>query len=255
MKSLKQINIPAILSFIAVTIFFEVSVRLHWIPEFLFPAPSSVLVTLSENKTDFIHAFLETLEGSLVGLFFSIVLGTSVAILFSLSPFLKKAILPFAIFFQTVPIIAVAPLLVIYFGFGMPTVIAASFIVSLFPIIANTLLGLESVEKGKLELFQLYKATRWQALIKLKLPSAYVSMYAGFKVSIGLAIIGAIAGEFVAGGGLGSMIDSARTQQRIDIVFGALILLSIMGLCCINCLKFVHILLQRIRPYGLHLKD
>jgi NitT/TauT family transport system permease protein len=185
----------------------------------------------------------------------SVLLGSFIAVSFSLSPFLRKAVLPFAIFFQTVPIIAIAPLLVIYFGFGAPTVIAASFIVSIFPIIANTLLGLESVEKSKLELFKLYSSSRWQTLWKLQFPSAYTSIYAGLKVSIGLAIIGAIAGEFVAGGGLGAMIDSARTQQRIDIVFGALLLLSFMGLCCIACLKGVHILLQRIRPYGLHLKD
>lgn len=255
MRWSSRLNLPAVFSFTAFIFLFETAVRSGWIPEYLFPAPSTVLSTLMENKADFTKAFFETLQGSITGLLLSIVFGTLLAVLFSLSSFLRKSILPFAIFFQTVPIIAIAPLLVIYFGFGMPTVVAAAFIVSIFPIIANTLLGLESVSRAELELFKLYGASRWQSLMKLKIPSAYSSIYAGLKVSIGLAIIGAIAGEFVAGGGLGAMIDSARTQQRIDIVFVALGLLSLMGLGCIFCLKTAHRILQTIRPYGLNLKD
>jgi len=251
----RRVNLPALVSFIVVIAVFEIAVRLQWIPEFLFPAPSTVLNTLLENPGGFATAFFETLRGSMVGLLLSIVFGTTLAVLFSLSDFLRKSVLPFAVFFQTVPIIAIAPLLVIYFGFGMPTVIAAAFIVSIFPIIANTLLGLEGVSKGEQELFKLYGATATQRLWKLQFPTAYASIYAGLKVSIGLAIIGAIAGEFVAGGGLGAMIDSARTQQRIDIVFAALGLLSIMGLACIYLLKILHRSLQKIRPYGMNLKD
>lgn len=255
MKWSSRLNFPAIFSFAIFLSVFELAVRKNWIPEYLFPAPSTVLNTLIENKTDFTKAFMETLQGSLAGLLLSILCGSLLAVLFSLSGFLKKSILPFAIFFQTVPIIAIAPLLVIYFGFGMPTVVAAAFIVSIFPIIANTLLGLESVSRAELELFKLYGASRFQGLIKLRIPSAYASIYAGLKVSIGLAIIGAIAGEFVAGGGLGAMIDSARTQQRIDIVFAALGLLSLMGLGCIFFLKAIHRTIQHIRPYALNLKD
>lgn len=255
MSLLKHMNLPALVCFFVMILLFEVGVRFSWIPEFLFPAPSTILKTLAENHLDFTKAFWETLQASMVGLALSVFFGTSLAILFSLSGFLRKSILPFAIFFQTIPIIAIAPLLVIYFGFGMPTVVAAAFIVSIFPIIANTLLGLESVSKAELELFQLYGATQFQRLLKLKLPTAYSSIYAGLKVSIGLAIIGAIAGEFVAGGGLGALIDSARTQQRIDMVFGALGLLSFMGLACLGLLRMVHEFIQKIRPYGLNLKD
>ncbi len=252
---MKRLNWPAVVSFIVAIAVFEIAVRLGWIPAFLFPAPSTVVETFLENRSDFTIAFFETLRGSMTGLVLSVFFGTGLAVLFSLSDFLRKSILPFAVFFQTVPIIAIAPLLVIYFGFGMPTVIAAAFIVSIFPIIANTLLGLESVSKAELELFKLYGASQTQSLWKLKFPTAYSSIYAGLKVSIGLAIIGAIAGEFVAGGGLGAMIDSARTQQRIDIVFAALALLSIMGLACIILLKVLHRTLQKTRPYGLNLKD
>jgi NitT/TauT family transport system permease protein len=250
-----RFNLQASVLFIFAILLWEASCRLHWIPEFLFPPPSQVLASLSENRSEFQTAFFQTLKGTLLGFFFSLVLGTLIAMIFSLTEFLKKAMLPFAVFFQTIPIIAVAPLLVIYFGFGMPTVVAASFIVSLFPVIANTLQGLESVDPGALELFKLYGATPWKILLKLKLPTAYPMMYAGWKSAIGLAIIGAIAGEFVAGGGLGAMIDSARTQQRIEQVFGALFLLSLMGLGLITLLKLFHRTLQNHRPYGLHLKE
>jgi len=114
MNFLRRMNFPALISFFLVILLFEIGGRFSWIPEFLFPAPSTILTTLAENKLDFLKAFLETLQGSMTGLVLSIVFGTSLAILFSLSSFLRKSILPFAIFFQTVPIIAIAPLLVIY---------------------------------------------------------------------------------------------------------------------------------------------
>ena len=248
-------NWPAFLFFTVFVVIAEILIRLGVLPDYLFPAPTTVLKTMSEQRAEFSSAMIETLRATLLGLACSFVSGIALAILFSLSQFLRRAVLPFAIFFQTVPIIAVAPLLVIYFGFGISTVTAAAFIVSIFPIIANTLLGLESVEPGKVELMKLYRANRWQVLVKLRLPHAYPSIYAGLKVAIGLAVIGAVAGEFVAGGGLGAMIDSARTQQRIDIVFGALILLSVIGLFCIAGLKLIHNLIQKVRPYGIHLKD
>lgn len=255
MKIFRSFNYPALFTFLGMVLVMELLVRTDLLSEFLFPAPSTVWRTLIENRGDFLRGGIETLQATLSGLALSFFGGISLAISFSLSSFLKRAVLPFAIFFQTVPIIAVAPLLVIYFGFGIWTVVSAAFIVSIFPVIANTLLGLENIDQGKLDLMKLYGAGPWQILIKLRLPQAYPSIYAGLKVSIGLAIIGSIAGEFVAGGGLGALIDSARTQQRIDIVFGALILLSVMGLMLITALRLVHEVIQKFRPYALHLKE
>lgn len=243
--------LPAAFSFLFLCFLFEILVRQNIISANLIPAPSQILKTIWDMKADFSQAFLETLQNVLIGLGLSIVVGNLIAFLFSLSDLLKRAILPFAIFFQTVPIIAVAPLLVIYFGFGAPTVIASSFIVSIFPIIANTLLGLESAEASKVELFRVYKASPLKMLLKLKLPSSYPYLYAGLKISAGLSIIGAIAGEFVSGGGLGALIDTARTQQRVDIVFGALLLLSVMGLIFIGALNLVNYLINLKRPFSI----
>lgn len=241
--------LPALGFFLLVTGVLQVLVKQNVIAESLIPSPETVVKTLIEMNFDYVTSFLQTLKNTLVGWILSIFIGTALAVMFSLSSFLKRAILPFAVFFQTVPIIAVAPLLVIYFGFGAPTVIASSFIVSIFPIIANTLMGLESISPQQLDLFKIYHASSWQILWKLKLPAAYSYIYSGLKISAGLSIIGSIAGEFVAGGGLGAMIDAARTQQRVDIVFGALILLSLMGLLMIGALTLTHRLLQKHRPY------
>lgn len=132
--------------------------------------------------------------------------------------------------FQTVPIIAIAPLLVIWLGYGMPTVIAAAFIVSVFPIIANTVSGLLSTDRSLVQLFQMFGASRIQTLVQLRIPSAFPQILTGIKISSGLAVIGAIVGEFISGNGLGGVVDAAKNQQRIDRVFAAVLLASLLGI-------------------------
>jgi NitT/TauT family transport system permease protein len=152
--------------------------------------------------------------------------------------FLRRAFYPYAIFFQTVPVIAIAPLLVIWFGFGQPTVIASAFIVSIFPVIASTLLGLQSTEPALSDLFRLYSASRVDHLLKLRMPFALPHVFSGLRIASGLAVIGAIVGEFIGGGGLGSVVDAARTQQRIDKVFAAVLISSLLGLALVAIVNF-----------------
>lgn len=236
-------------------VFLEMLGQLHWIETSLIPTPSLVFISYYEHYHDYASAFWETLQASLFGFFLAAFAGLLMASLLSFSIFARQAVLPFALFFQTVPIIAIAPLLVIYFGFGSATVIASSAIVSVFPVLANVLLGLISLDPGEEELFTIYGASPSQVFWKLRLPRAYPSLYAGLRVSAGLAVIGAVAGEFVAGGGLGAMIDSARTQQRIDLVFGCLFLLSSIGLLLIGGIQFAHLQLCRYRPYGIQIRN
>lgn len=246
--------LPPLFAFLVLSLSFEALIYLELINAQLFPPPSKVILVLMELSQDFIMAFKETFISVIGGFLISLFLGLFISIIFSLSNYLRKSILPFAIFFQTVPIIAIAPLLVIYFGFGRPTVVAAAAIVCIFPIIANALVGLDSADKNHKELFKIFKASKLQTLIRLQLPSAYLSIMTGIKVAAGLSVIGAVAGEFVAGGGLGAMIDSARTQQRIDIVFAALVLLSLIGLILILFVQIIHWLFQKWRPLALNLK-
>lgn len=246
---------PPLLLAVSGLLLLEAAGRLQILNSALLPTPSLILESYRENAGDYAVAFQETLSATFCGFLASAVLGLSIAFLLSLSDLARRAFLPFAIFFQTVPIIAIAPLLVIYLGFGSSTVIASSLIVSIFPVLANGLLGLQSLEPGEMELFRLYRASPFDIFWKLRLPRAYPSFYAGLKVSAGLAVIGTVAGEFVAGGGLGALIDSARTQQRIDLVFGALVLLSLIGLLLIGSLRALNGIINIKRPYGLLLKD
>jgi NitT/TauT family transport system permease protein len=194
-------------------------------------------------------ATLGTAGSILWGLGFSVLTGVSMALVFFAIPVVRRAVLPFCIFFQTVPIIAIAPLLVIWFGFGDPTVRASAFIVSLFPILANTLTGLQETDPHLKEVFRLYKPSPWQLVLKLQIPSAVPYILTGIRISAGLAVIGAIVGEFIAGGGLGALIDAARTQQRVDLVFSGVLMSSVLALSLVFAIEALGRLLLRGRPY------
>jgi NitT/TauT family transport system permease protein len=210
----------------------EVLVRVMNVPRYLVPAPTAVLATLFDPRDgpDLWGALLQTTGGSLLGFGLSVLAGLLVAVVLSSAGWVQRAFYPYAVFFQTVPIIAIAPLLVIWFGFGLPTVVAAAFIVSVFPMIANTLSGLLSTDPALRDLFRLYGAGPVATLLKLRLPSALPNILTGLRVAGGLAVIGAIVGEFITGAGLGGVIDVARTQQRTDKVFAGLLLASVLGL-------------------------
>jgi NitT/TauT family transport system permease protein len=221
----------------------------QWVASYLLPSPLQIFHTTVELWPEIAEATLSTAQSILWGLGFSTVIGVTLALLFFAIPIARRAILPFCIFFQTVPIIAIAPLLVIWFGFGQPTVRASAFIVSLFPILANTLTGLEETDPHLKELFRLYKPSRWQLALKLQIPSAIPYILAGLRISAGLAVIGAIVGEFIAGGGLGSLIDAARTQQRVDLVFSGVLMSSGLALLLVLVIEAITRLLLGGRPY------
>ncbi|MCK6597912.1 MAG: ABC transporter permease subunit [Bdellovibrionaceae bacterium] len=221
----------------------------------LFPPLSLLIQTFFSEENTFQIALKETFIHSALSLVASFTLGLSLSLLFSLFSYLKRMIFPYAIFFQTVPIIAIAPLLVIYLGYGTPTILSSAIFVSIFPIIANSLIGLDSTKKELLDLFKVYDVSAAKTLFYLKLPAAYPYIYAGLKISSGLAVIGVVAGEFVAGSGLGNLIDTARTQQRIDMVYVCLILLAGIGLFFLLVLRFINFIIHLKRPFNLDYKE
>lgn len=228
-----------LLPILFVGVLLEVLVRTGVLPSYLVPSTSEVLRSLWVDRVELLNGFAATAIGAISGLVISLALGLCVAVGLSLSSLLRRALLPYAIFFQTVPIIALAPVLVIWFGFGRPTVVASAFIVSVFPIVANTIAGLQSADPRLVDFFRLFHASRWQMLWKLRLPTALPMIFTGLKVSAGLAVIGAVVGEFVAGGGLGEVVDAARTQQRLDKVFAAVLLSSFLGLALVAMIDLV----------------
>jgi NitT/TauT family transport system permease protein len=208
----------------------ECLVRAGWIKAFLVPPPSAVFGTMVRDAPELFSALAKTSLGAIAGFALSAVGGIAVAVFLSSSRAIQKAFYPYAVFFQTVPIIAIAPLLVIWFGYGMRTVVASAFIVSIFPVIANTLDGILSTDPNLRDLFRLYGASSSATLWKLRFPAALPQILTGLRIAGGLAVIGAIVGEFIGGQGLGSVVDVARTQQRTDKVFAAVLLASLLGL-------------------------
>ncbi len=217
---------------VIIVVLAEVAVRREWVASYLVPAPSKIIATLvsSRDGPELFYATGQTALAALTGFAASAVIGLAVAIALSSARWVQRAFYPYAVFFQTVPIIAIAPLLVIWIGYGMPTVIASALIVSVFPVIANTLSGLLATEPALVDLFRLYGASRSAAMLKLRLPFALPSIFTGLRVAGGLAVIGAIAGEFITGGGLGGVIDISKTQQRTDKIFAGLILAALLGI-------------------------
>lgn len=230
--------LPLIPLFILLAIF-EICGRLQMIPAYLFPTPSSVMRALFIDSSELWSAAIDTTTSAAIGLFISVIGGISLGILLSANRWVKAAIYPYATFFQTVPIIAIAPLLVIWFGYGTPTVVAATAIVSIFPMIASTLAGIESTEPALLDLFKIYRASKFETMIKLRLPFALPQIFIGLRISAGLAVIGAIVGEFIAGGGLGGTIDVARARQNLDQLFAAVLLATLVGLLFIAIINLV----------------
>jgi NitT/TauT family transport system permease protein len=221
---------PPLASFVAATALAELAIRALGVSPLLLPTPSSVGRAIVAQRDVLVPALGETALAVLVGLLASSVFGILAAIALAASRWIERAFYPYSIFFQIVPIVAIAPLLVIWFGYGLRAVVAAAFVVSVFPVIANTLAGLRSVDPALRDLFRLYGASPAARLLKLELPWALPFVLTGLRIAAGLAVIGAIVGEFVGGGGLGVVVLEAMRQQRTDLVFAAILHASALGL-------------------------
>ncbi len=237
--------LPPVVPFIVLMLAAEIVVRAGWIPAFLLPKPTDVFRSLANNGTEILEALGETALASVVGFAISTIVGIGIAVLLASGGWVQRAFYPYAVFFQTVPIIAVAPLLVIWFGYDITAVIASATVVSIFPVIANTLTGLLSTDPALKDLFLLYGASRFKTLIKLRLPFAMPNILTGLRVAAGLAVIGAIVGEFITGGGLGGLIDVSRQQRQIEKVFATLLVASLLGIALFAAINLVSYRLLR----------
>lgn len=212
-----------------------VAVRALSIPAFLVPSPLSVIQQAWESRTDLVPATLVTLSGALCGFAAALAGGTLGALLFSQARWIRASLYPYAIFLQTVPIVAVAPLVVVWFGAGFPSIVLVSFILSVFPVLSNGVEGMTRIDPALLELFALHRASRSQILFKLRLPHSVPYLVAGAKTASGLTVIGAIVGEFFAGygstrPGLGYLILQSAGQLRTELLFASVGASTLLGL-------------------------
>jgi NitT/TauT family transport system permease protein len=225
---------PPVLVFAAVLAAWEAYVRLRNVPAYILPSPSLVFETLFTDRATLVPALLVTLKTTFGALLAAVIGGVGLAILFTQWKWVERSFLPFAIVLQVTPIVAIAPLLLIYLE-APAAVLVCAFLVAFFPILSNTALGLASADRNLVDLFKLYRATRWQTLLHLRLPAALPYFLGGLRIGGGLALIGAIVAELAAGNagkgaGLAFRIAEAGYRLNIPRMFAALALISFTGL-------------------------
>jgi NitT/TauT family transport system permease protein len=205
------------------------------IKPFMLPSPFAVLLAVRARLPSLATAFAVTGEEALGGLLASIVAGVAIALVFAQSRWIRRMLYPYTLLLQTVPIVAIAPLILMWVGAGAASVTLIAFIISLAPIIANTTQGLVSVEENMVHLFLMHNASPAQLLFKLRLPHAVPSLFVGIRIASGIAVIGAITGELYAGssrvgeGGLGYSILYASSQLQTDYLFALVLAATVLG--------------------------
>jgi NitT/TauT family transport system permease protein len=216
---------------LCILLLWEMAVAQFDIPIYLLPAPSAIWREMSAVPGRAFDNTIATLVTVLLGFFVSIAFSFPIAILLVYSPWWSDAISPLLVFTQSIPKIALAPILVVALGPNEVPRVIVTFLVAFFPLVISVMTGLTATPKDLRELGQCHMASRWQELIYIRLPYAVPYIFAGLKVAITLAVIGAVVGEFVAADkGLGYMITSASAYFRTPLAFGAMILLSLMGI-------------------------
>jgi NitT/TauT family transport system permease protein len=213
----------------------ELVVRINNIPHYILPAPTLVLKTLWDNLGSLMVSWLYTMKITFGALLLAVVGGVALAMLFALNKWVELCLFPFAIVLQVTPIVAIAPLILIFIDSTTAALLLCAWIVAFFPILSNTVVGLRSADHNLRDLFALYRASPWQTLRFLLVPSAMPYFIAGLKIAGGLSLIGAVVAEFTAGAagketGLASRILEASFRTEIPKMFAALVLVSLTGI-------------------------
>lgn len=209
-------------------------VQLDEVPPYVLPSPALIAATLVSDRATLFPALLVTAKTTFAALAAAVAGGVGLAILFAQWKWVERSFLPFAIVLQVTPVIAIAPLLLIYLE-APSAVLVCAFLVAFFPILSNTALGLASTDRNLVDLFKLYRATRWQTLLYLRLPAALPYFLGGLRIGGGLALIGAIVAELAAGNagkgaGLAFRIAEAGYRLNIPRMFAALALIALAGI-------------------------
>ena len=224
-----------IVVFLSALALWEAIVRIQQIPHYILPGPSLIGRTLWDNLGSLSVSWWFTVKVTFGALALAVVGGVLMAMLFALSRWIELSLFPFAVVLQVTPMIAIAPLIIIFVPSTTAALLLVALIVAFFPILSNTVIGLRSADHNLRDLFTLYRASRWQTLRYLLVPSAMPYFIAGLKIAGGLALIGAVVAEFTAGAagretGLASRILEASFRTEIPKMFAALVLVSLTGI-------------------------
>ena len=247
MRSLKFL-LPIVLG-MAVLAAWEFLVRHYDVPKFVLPAPSLIASGFTAAFLKLMAATWTTLRIVLFAFVLAVTSGVLLAVLFSQSSIVEFALYPYAVILQVTPVVAIAPLIVLWSGYEHidRALLILAWIVAFFPVLSNTTLGLKSADRNLIELFRLYGASRWQILTRLQLPTALPYLLNAMKISGGLSLIGVIVAEFAAGTGtdtgLGWIIIESGNRLHTETMFAALVILSALGIAIFFALTGVEWLL------------
>jgi len=225
----KRILYPGALLLLCILVW-ELAVWHLGVPHYILPAPSQIAKTLILRQPLLVHHTLVTLEEVVVGFMLAFVVGVALAFLMFQFPILERTFYPMVIGSQTVPVFAIAPLLVLWFGYGLPSKVVMAALIVFFPIVVNTLDGLKCADTDAVNLLRILKASRWQILWKVRVPSSLPFVFSGCKIGVSVSTIGAIIGEWVGSTeGLGYLMLHANAQMEISLIFASLLYLTVLG--------------------------
>lgn len=215
---------------IILLVLWDVVIRVFAIPPYLIPSPEKVVEQLWKEWPRLMKESAVTTWATLGGFALSILFGIPMALMIAYSRTVESFVYPLLVFSQSIPKIAIAPLFVVWFGFGIIPKIIAAFLLGFFPIVVSTVMGFKSVEPDMIDLARSMKASKWQTFMRISLPQALPSIFAGLKVSITLAVVGAVVGEFVgSNSGIGYLLQIANGNFDLPLMFAALVVLSMIG--------------------------
>ena len=208
----------------------DLLIRIFKVPPYLVPTPLSVVEQLWNEWPMLVKESAPTTWATLGGFALSVLIGVPIAMLISYSKLVESFVYPLLVFSQSIPKIAVAPLFVVWFGFGIIPKIIVAFLLGVFPVVVSTVMGFKSVEQDMVDLARSMGSTRMQMFFKINLPQALPAIFSGMKVSITLAVVGAVVGEFVgSNSGIGYVLQKANGNFDLPLMFAALVVLSMIG--------------------------
>lgn len=225
---------------ILVFVAWEVATRVLAVPVYILPSPSVILVKIYQDWVLLMDNAWASLQEIILGFGLSVVVGIPLAVAIVYSRIFERVAFPLMVSLQTVPKVALAPILVMWFGYGILPKVLVAFLISFFPIVINTVIGMRSVEKEMIYLAESMGANQLQTFVKIRFPKALPSIFGGLKVGIGQAVIGAIVGEFIAAEkGLGYLQLIAQVRLDTPLLFSAVVILSLMGVILFNVVAWV----------------
>lgn len=248
-KAVREIGIPAV-TLLLVGGFWELSVRLFSIPEYLLPAPSKIWVDTTVLGWNLVHHILSTLRTIGLGFALALCISLPLAITIAYSRIMSVAIYPLLVLTQSVPKVALAPILIVVLGANDLPKIIVTFLISFFPLVISITTGLVSVPPEYVELARSVRASRVRELLSIRLPYAIPFIFSGIKVAITLAVVGAVVGEFVAAeSGLGYLITSSMAFFKTPVAFGAILILALTSISLFQTVVLIeHFLFPWARP-------